>query len=98
MDLPCAFCISHVSESRVFSSCILASHELFNVILPLCFAMFLLSVLGSLEGGEGPGSFFWIALGKGGLAACARKSTEGLYGALGAQQAGHHCLRHLSAE
>lgn len=51
----------------------LASYELFNVILLLCFAMFLLSVLGSLEGGESPSSFFWLALGRGGLeASCAR--------------------------
>lgn len=79
MDLQGAFCISHVSESRVFTHCILAPHELSNVILPLCFAMFLLSVLGSLEGGEGPSSFLWLALGRGVLAtSCAQQCTEGL--------------------
>lgn len=64
-------------RAGVFTPCILASHELFNVILPLCFAMFLQPILGSLEGGEGPSNFFWLAAGRGGLAAsCARQCTE----------------------
>lgn len=58
----------------------LASWHLMNCsIYVLCFAVFLLSALGSLEGGGGPSSFFWLALGGGGLAAsCARQCTEGL--------------------
>lgn len=97
MDLQCAFSISHVNESRAFTPCILASHELLNVILPLCFATFLLSVLGSLEGGEGPGTF-WLARGGGGLAAyCARQCTEGLVWSLWSLAGRAPLPKHLSA-
>lgn len=50
---------------------------MFDEIPPLCFAVFPLSVLGKLEGGEGPGSFPWFAPGRAELASsCARQCTE----------------------
>lgn len=78
------FRTSHANESRAFfplefwhlMNC---SVYMFNIIPPLSFAVFPLSVLGRLEGGDGPGSFPWLALGGAGLAAsCARQCTENL--------------------
>jgi len=85
-----AFHTAHVSESRVgcFFFFPLESWHLMNrtvymfVIIPrLCSAALLLSVLGSLEGGEGPGSFPQLAPGRAGLAAsCARHCMGNLVG------------------